>query len=257
MRLARRILVLTAVLATASPALADRAECSTAYEQAQRLRKSGKLIDARTALLTCSQEACPAFIRKDCAEWLTEVEREIPAVAVRILDRQGCDRPDVEVLLDGREAPGAAQGSSIDADPGTHSLRATLDGEKMEQTIVLSRGERGRIVTLSAGPAATCGTRQPGPPPAPLAPSGGVERPPVRRVPTLALVLGGVGMVGLGVGTAFSVSGWSQRGSLDDCRGGCSQTDVDAARRSFLVGDVGLGVGLVALVAASVLYLTR
>jgi hypothetical protein len=250
------ILVLTAtLLAAAEPAHADQAECSQAYEQAQRSRKAGKLIESRAQLVTCSQDGCPGFIRKDCAGWLTEVEHEVPSIAVRVLDKDGCDRPDAPVWLDGREAKGAAGGASIELDPGTHALRAQLAGETMEQTIVLARTERGRIVTLAAGAATTCNVHKPSPPAS--APPIGPERPADKPVPPVALVLGGVGVLGLGVGAAFSVSGWSQRGDLDDCRGTCSSSDVDAARRSFLVGDIGLGVGLVALAAAAVIYFTR
>lgn len=256
MRLGCSILVLAAaVLATAAPARADQAECSSAYEQAQRSRKAGKLVDARAQLVTCSQSECPAFIRKDCAGWLTEVEHELPSVAVRVLDKDGCDRADAPVWIDGREAKGAASGASVDVDPGTHALRAQLGGDTLEQTIVLARSERGRIVTLAAGAATTCNLHKSAPPP--TAPPIGPEQPPSKPIPTLSLVLGGVGVVGLGVGTAFGISGWSQRGSLDDCRGTCNSSDVDAARRTFLVGDIGFGVGLVALAAATVIYFTR
>ncbi len=247
--------LLSAVLLSSTVAQADRSECSPAYEQAQRLRKAGKLLDSRASLLTCSQDECPAFVRKDCGEWLKEVEREIPSVSVRVVGRDGCDRPDVAVFLDEREATGAADGRAIAADPGTHGLRAELDGEKITQTIVLARSERGRIVTLSLGSTATCGVALPPPPPR----TGGdtSERETGRPVPALAFILGGVGVVGLGVGTAFSVSGWSQRSTLDDCKGSCSRGDVSDARRSFVVGDVSLGIGLAALAAAAVIYLTR
>lgn len=249
--------LLSAVLLSSTVAHADRAECSPAYEQAQRLRKAGKLLDSRASLLTCSQDECPAFVRKDCGEWLKEVEREIPSVSVRVVGRDGCDRPDVAVFLDEREATGAADGRAIAADPGTHALRAELDGEKITQTIVLARSERGRIVTLSLGSTATCGVALPPPPPPPRASGDTSEHETGRPVPALAFILGGVGVVGLGVGTAFSVSGWSQRSTLDDCKGSCSRGDVSDARRSFVVGDVSLGIGLAALAAAAVIYLTR
>ncbi len=258
MRVGCSLLFLTAALfAAETPARAGPSDCASAYEQAQRSRKASKLVESRTRLLACSQETCPAFIRRDCAGWLTEVERELPSVAVRVLDRQGCDRPDVMVWVDGRAIPGAAGGTSVDLDPGTHGLRAELEGAMVEQTIVLVRGERDRIVTLAAGTVTSCTPTKPLNAPAPPVVPRAPERDAAQPVPALAFVFGGIGVVGVGLGTAFAISGWTQRGSLDDCRGTCRQDDVGAARRAFVVADIGIGVGLVALVTAAVVYFTR
>ena len=62
---------------------ATRDACFDAYEQAQRARNAGKLPDARARLLVCVDEACPAFVRKDCGAWLEQVQAEIAASAAR------------------------------------------------------------------------------------------------------------------------------------------------------------------------------
>ncbi|HEX7669410.1 MAG TPA: hypothetical protein VF395_07505, partial [Polyangiaceae bacterium] len=59
---------------------AKKAECASAYERSQELRQSGKLRKAGEALVLCTQEVCPAFVRTDCAQWLTEVTQETPTV---------------------------------------------------------------------------------------------------------------------------------------------------------------------------------
>ncbi len=76
-------------------------------------------------------------------------------------------------------------------------------------------------------------------------------------MPALVYLLGGAGLVSLGVGAGFGISGWSQKATLDPCKGNCSNRDVDTMQRTFLVSDVTTGLGLLALAAATVVYLTR
>lgn len=254
MRLTPCLLALSLMLTAEAKAYADKAECAPAFEQAQRLRQAYRLVEARAALLVCVQEECPSFIKKDCGQWLPEVEHDIPSLSVRVLDRDGCDRPDVAITLDGEPMPGAGGGASLDVDPGTHELLAELDGRKLVQQVVVARGERNRVVALSVGTATTCAKAAPAGPPAP-API--LEAPRARPVPVLSYILGGVAVGGLAVGGVFGAAGWSQRGELDDCRGSCRRRDIDVAQRSFLVSDIGFGVGIVALAAAIVVYLRR
>jgi hypothetical protein len=154
-------------------------------------------------------------------------------------------------------------GRPVDVDPGQHALRAEIDGEVVQQAVVISPGERGRIVVLSTAVAGTvCGLRQPVAMPAPFvvtAREGPASPPqePRRTIPPIVYALGGLGLVSLGFSTGFGISAWSQKGSLDDCKGSCASRDVDTMRRTFLVADITLGVGVVALAAAAVIHLTR
>jgi len=251
------------VTTAAAPAFADETEsCSHAYELGQRFRQESKLVDARKELLICAQDLCPPVLRKDCVAWLAEVAETMPAISIQARGADGCDRPQATAWIDGVLIPHGAEGRPIDLNPGPHTVRVEVDGAMVEQTVVVAVGDRRRVVTLSSVPnAATCGVSD-RPSPGPL-PSAGVDAnaPPQREgarpVPTLVYVLGGVGLVGLGVGGGFGISGWSQKGTLDACKGGCSNRDVDTMQRTFLVSDVAMGVGLVALAAATVMYLTR
>ena len=79
---------------------------------------------------------------------------------------------------------------------------------------------------------------------------------------TIAVVVAGVGVVGLGVGGAFGLvasSQWSQAKS--DCGSGCSSTSGAQNERSSALGSatvstVGFGVGGAALVTGAVLWFT-
>jgi len=256
-----RSLSLAALALTAgvlAPRLARADEtCGRAYRAAQEQQKESKLLAARRELLTCSQDQCAAWIRKDCVGWLAEVEASMPAVSIQVRGERGCDQAGATVWVDGVSVPGAAEGRPLDLDPGPHTIRAEIDGAMVEQTVVASVGDRRRVVTLAPPNAlATCGA--PEARPTPLAPPPVIDAHPVvadrKPIPTLVYVLGGAGLVGLGVGVGFGVSGFSQKGTLDDCKGACAQGDVDAMQRTFLVSDVALGTGVVALAAAVVVY---
>jgi hypothetical protein len=71
-------------------------------------------------------------------------------------------------------------------------------------------------------------------------------------------VLAGVGVVALGSFGYFGISGHARASDLKD---GCGQTktcdpaDVDSARSKYLVADVSLGIGVVALGAAAAVWL--
>jgi hypothetical protein len=247
-------------LAARSAAADDTDDCSRNYELAQRSRQQSKLVAARSQLLVCAQDRCPAVLRKDCVAWLAEVNAALPAIAVQARGSDGCDRPLATVWLDGTLVTRGAEGRPIDLDPGAHGVRVDIDGSMVEQTVVVSAGDRGRVVTLSpAGQKATCGAPAVslvglGPPPPGAAAH---EHEGARPVPALVYVLGGVGLVGLGVGAGFGIGGLSQKATLDQCKGSCSNRDVDTMQRTFLVGDIATGVGIVALAAATIVYLTR
>src|SRR4051794_37170175 len=92
-RLVLGIFVVIASALVAPHALADTEECSRTYESAQRFRLQSKLLDARSALVICAQDTCPAALRKDCVAWLAEVNEAMPAVALNVRGSDGCDRP--------------------------------------------------------------------------------------------------------------------------------------------------------------------
>lgn len=233
-------------------AAADREACARSYEAAQGSRLEGKLLDARRELLVCAQDSCPAVLRKDCVTWLGEVERETPTIAVRVVGPDGCDRPDAEVTVDGRTVAHAAEGVAFPLDPGPHKVRATIGTTSTEQAAVVAASERRRTVTIAFGGATTCARGGAGA--ALPAPERGAERKPL---PRSIFVLGGIGVVAAGIATAFAVSGWSQKGDLDACKGACAQGEVDTMRRTFVVADLGALVAVGTVLAAGVVYLTR
>lgn len=252
----RAIAVVLALAFACPPAHAQTvAECASAYEKAQRLRGEGKLVDARKQMILCSQQECPAPLRRECTDWVEPTFRAIPSFSVRVLGPDGCDVVDPQVEVDG-EAVAIVPGRSIEVDPGVHDLRVTVPGEKPnEQRIVLAQGQKDRPIVVRFAPAEVeCK--------APGAPAATRDVPPpqletTRPVPALTYVLGGTALVAFGVSAGFGISAFSQKSDLDACSPRCPHDDADAMRRDFAIADVGLAVGVVALAAAAIVYFTR
>src|SRR5882672_74861 len=78
--------------------------CADAYSQGQGLRDSQKLISAHTQFVLCARDVCAPFMKgvmvKECAQWLSDVERRIPSV-VFTAKRGGVEMVDVTVRVDG------------------------------------------------------------------------------------------------------------------------------------------------------------
>jgi hypothetical protein len=76
----------------AAPSLAradDVDVCIAAAEKAQELRLDGKLEAARDNLVVCSRAECPAAIRTDCTQWLSEVSGTMAKAAASAGDDGG------------------------------------------------------------------------------------------------------------------------------------------------------------------------
>jgi len=239
----------------APPARAQEvAECARAYEDAQVLRQDKRLLDARERLLVCVQDACPAAARADCNRWLVEVDGNLPTVVPEVIDKTGKQRTDARVLVDGRLLAGHLDGTAVPVDPGKRTFRFLTPGiAPVERQVVVLEGQKNLRVTVSFAPAASV-------PHAPVAMRE--ERP----TPIAAYILGGAGVLALGSFAYFgitAVTGYDEASSTcapdvnpHDPRG-CTADEVDDIQVRRIVADVSLGVAILALGAATVIYLTR
>jgi hypothetical protein len=223
-------------------------ECPRAAEQAQILRENNDLSAARTQLLRCSALDCPVVVRNDCIQWLDEVNRSIPSVVFFADDETGKDRTDVRVTVDGHVVAERLDGGAVLIEPGEHRVRFDAsDGRSLERTMLFVAGEKNRKVAAHF---------EPRPRAAPPWVKVSSADAPSRRSPTVwPWIAGGIGVVGLGGFTFFAVSGKSQIADLERCSPYCNPSDRDAARTSYLVADVSLGVGIVALGISTYLFL--
>jgi hypothetical protein len=141
---------------------------------------------------------------------------------------------DVTVTCDGTALGKAEWGTPEPVDPGTHTVTASAPGKKTWRTTVEARGE-GTTVTVNvpllepgapeAGAAAAPAPAvapEPGPP---TASGAGPWRP-------AGLVMGAVGVVGLGVGSAFGLAAMSRRSDAQSagCVGNVCPADAASKR---------------------------
>lgn len=227
-----------ALLLLAARAHAGPAEtCADASEKGQLLRIKGKLGEAREQFRACIDDACPVLIRKDCSQFLVEVEAATPTVVLAARDATG-DLIDVRVTSEGKVIAEKLDGKAMPMDPGAYDLRFEAKGHlPTTQKVVIREGEKNRVVGVTLA----------------------VDKPEVvvqpTPVPTAAWIAAGVGVVGLG---AFTVLGLSARAQFDDlrdsCGSRCAEDEVDRVKRRAAWADVSLVVGLVGAGVATYLF---
>ncbi|HEY1695527.1 MAG TPA: hypothetical protein VGG39_25335 [Polyangiaceae bacterium] len=248
--------VVGSVVAVAPGARAsEREACFSAAEVAQKVRAQGHLLDAREKLRVCAHPACPQAVRDDCTTWLAEVEAELPSIVVHARDAAGNDVADVEVLVDGAKVADRLDGLPVAVDPGAHTLQMERAGDPpVERSLVVVAGQKARVVEVQWGAAPPPGST----PSAPAPPEAtGPQKPSwLARVPTSALVAGGVGAAALLGTIVLWAWGRADYGSLQSsCSPRCSPSSVDGVRTKLVAGDVFLGVGVVSLGVATWLAL--
>jgi len=237
------VLVLTGVAQAAEPALSQQQQqCVSAYVDAQKLRRDGKLRAAREQLLACSQEGCPQTLRSQCAPWLEEVERSLPSVVFAAVDRNGAETTRVRIELDGQPWLDSLPARAVEIDPGEHRLRyVAADGTAIERATIVREGEKNRQLEIRF--AAT--KPKPGVASAPAKTAGGSG-------PLLwpAVAAGGLSVLALGGFTGFGLTGKLKESELaSTCAPNCAQSDVDDVHTRFLVADISLVTALLCGVA--------
>jgi hypothetical protein len=238
---------LCADAARAAPASSEEKEaCFRAVDSGQHLRDSRRLVAAKDQFIMCARPVCPGPVKKDCAQWLSEVEATLPTVVLGAKDASGGDVIDVRVSVDGTPLLDKLDGSSIPVDPGPHAFHFEWPGHGSVDLEVLARqGEKNRLVTANFTKATSTAA-------SPVETPAAVSHP----TPLGVWVLGGVAVVGGALFTGLAISGQSDVDNLRvTCAPNCSQSSVDSARTKIIVANVALGVGIASLGAATVWFL--
>jgi len=239
----------------------DKQACIAASEDAQQLRIDGKLRAAQTRLLACASAACPAIVRQDCAQWMSEVVAATPSIVLGARDAQGRDVLAVRVSVDGVPVGDRLDGRPMPVDPGVHLFRfesTTVPGVAADAQVLVRAGEKNReiTVTLAIPPApaiaATVGAS--GDAGAPRDTAGAARS----GVPALTWVLGGVALASLGTALAFDVAQALDYNHLHDtCAGHCPPDQVDHVATERWIAAGAAGLGAVSLGIAAYVYFTR
>jgi hypothetical protein len=171
------------------------------------------------------------------------------------------DPPGLEVRLDGKVVGRPAFGVAMPVDPGPHEIGASAPGKRPWQTtVVAAQGPASQAVVIPALTDAPAGAT------AGAAPASGAksDRPPpdgkTQRI--VAYALGGVGVVGLALGSVFGMQAISkndesnQKGCTDNQ---CSPDAAEIRRDAQAAGTastVAFAIGGAALAGGVVLFLT-
>jgi hypothetical protein len=249
----RSALVLAFLFASAPALAADRKACIAAADEGQKLRDDSKLTDAREKFLVCADKGCPSAVSKQCLEWVSEIDHDMPTIAFRAKDGAGKELFDVQVFVDDKSLAESIPPKAFSVDPGTHRVRfVRRDGTTVEDTVLVRTAEKDRIIELTFKP--PVGTPPPVAPVPPPSSGGGFRFPWPAWVGVGLMVVGGVGTA------AFAVAANGEESDLRaTCAPGCDpslQSSIDTklvlANVSLGIGIAGLGLAVVATIVANV-----
>ncbi len=261
--------------------------CAKSYQEAREHLEAGRLRQARGGFTGCAKTSCGGVTSQLCLSGLQRLERDTPSVIAVVKDGSGADLVDVRVSVDGELVASHIDGRSLDVDPGMHefSFSSDLGGTHTERVLILE-GQRNRVISvvLAGVPAASVGGAIAAQPsastaaelapslaasknddPATLrsserssrAPAAVVDSDTSKTTPVLAYVVGGVGLAAVGSSLLLAHWGSEDNLKLDRCAPNCSRDSVDHVSNMYLAADITLGAGVIALGAATWLYLSH
>ncbi len=255
---------------------------TTGLEVAKVQIKLGLLVEARDILLRVSRYPKkagepPAFTnaRQQAEELSNQLTRRIPTLTLQIPGPVRAPETRLEVTIDGSPVAPAAVSLPQKLNPGKHHIKATAIGyTTAESDLTLGDGDTREVslVFRPASPGASSAT--PGPSAAPsVVPTAPTTAPTSTGAPTAtevkarrpALVWGGFGLGILGV-TVGAVGGLVAVSNASAAKSACdgnrcpesARANIVSAKNwgavadiAFVVGAVGGGIGLVALLAST------
>jgi hypothetical protein len=228
----------------------EKSACMVAADNGQDHRDAHKPLEAREQFRICAATTCPKVVQDDCTRWLEAIEADIPSVVVTAKSDSGVDLVDVTVLVDGQPFATKLNGESLSLDPGAHVFHfEARSGGSLDREVVVAEGERNQHVAVVFQTA-------PEPEPVSRASSLASTQDGLGTQKILAAAAGGVGVVGLGVGTVFGIVAFSTRSAANGiCPGATCPTQLGSQKWSdavaassistaaFIVGGAGLLAG--------------
>jgi hypothetical protein len=222
-----------------------------ANESAQDLRRAGKLQDARAKLVVCVNQSCPGPVRDDCTQRMADVDAAMPSVVLDLKDARGNVVTNARVQLDDQPFADHLDATARPVDPGTHRFTFdAADGAHAEQTIVLHEKEKNTpVAVVLLAPAVAA-----------VVPSTVSSEWTTQK--TVGVAVGGVGVVGLVIGSIFGAMAMSDASTLKSqagCPSSCppsTQAQIDTLHGHQWAADIGLGLGVVGLGVGAALFFT-
>ena len=218
--------------------------------------KEGKVSTAWAEFIEAADDARrdtddrESFARKHVAA----LETELPRIHLEV-HPQALALGSLEIRIDGVVVGRAAWTGSLPVDPGNHHIEAAAPGKQpWAGPFVVAAGPSTQSVAVPAL------TDVPRPPAEVLPPAAPAATASPRRA--IGYIVGGVGIVGVAIGTVFGLRALSLKGERDqECRPGnlCTAdglTKDDDARSAATLSTVGFVAGAALLAGGAVLVLT-
>jgi hypothetical protein len=254
---------------TAHAAAPTTADCLGASEAALKSGNDHKVRAERSQLLVCASASCPADIRKECAKRVDEVNAQIPTIIFGAKDASGADVSTVKVTMDGEVLAGRLEGTALSIDPGEHTFTfETANQPRVTKTFTIQQAQKDRRELITFGVATTAPSPL-APTPRPIGDQALPENPPgtdghqgLGTQKILAIVAGGIGVVGLGLGTAFGVMAISQKSDAQNTCAGSQCATLDGVNKWNKAGStgnvstIGFVIGGVGVAGAAALWVT-
>lgn len=267
-------LVLAAISFAPSANATPREECLDAHSRAQDLRERGQLARARQTFLTCAQSSCPSVVQADCAKSSDEIGQLVPTVTFSARDATAADLPNTTVYVDDVLVTSRLDdGKTYEVDPGKHVIRYVHDGRETSLKVVLSQGEKGRLLVATFLGNASAASRRDRDRDRDAARDRDRDRDPElteppRSEPTKSsfpLVVAGLGGAAAITGTVLAVIGASNipdncSTSTRECAAPPGDPSIADAASSTRLANTGLAIGIggaVVLVGGLVWYLVQ
>jgi serine/threonine-protein kinase len=293
-----RAAALLAALCLAAPARADNVAAANAlFDEGKRLMQAGRYAEAcskfadsqrldpgvgtilnlascyekngQTASAWSAYRAAAAAARdkgqtareQAARDSVARLEPTLAKVIVTVTPQP--DEGALSVTLDGVAVPPSLRGLPTPVDAGNHKLEASGTGKKTWSktfTVAASATTPVLVPVLETAPVQAQAAATPAAPGA-ASPSPGAEPRDGQAQRTVALIVGGLGVVGVGVGTAF---GFMAKSTHDDSAPHCNGdycTDEgsslrDSAHSKAAVSTVAFSIGGAGLLAGTILWLT-
>ena len=252
-------LLVPAVLATTPAFAADKAACLDAAGNAQQLRDTHKLVEARRELRVCAASECPTAVQVDCVTWLAEVEKALPSVVLTAKNGAGADLADVKVSVDGQPLVARLDGQSVPMNAGMHTFHFEVPGgAALDRQVLVKEGEKSQSVSVTFAPSPDAARVEAAPLVAPHAQATPTtpEKPAPGAWRTVGWIVGAVGVAGLGLGAVSGLVAISEKSSAQcDASGACDAGPLAGARGAATVSTIGLVTGAVLVAGGAALVL--
>jgi hypothetical protein len=264
----------------ARPARADGAkeQCAAAFEAGQRMQMVGDLQRAIEEFESCAESPCSVPAQRECKRLLEAAQAAIPTVQFELRFGANLAKRPVMLSIDDRE-PVAYGGETLSVNAGKHRFVFECDGCATVTRRIEFADHDLKHKEVALNPA--CGNPDASTSGAASAPraqstncpvlgaSAAAVKPKLGRVPLLPLrnstaddtrlrdtvifasaaalaTVGGIGFVG------FGLTARSGERALTECAPYCSDTQIAAVKRNYLLANVSLGTGLLAIGGATI-----